>query len=903
MMQSPSDISSLESSLAAAQAEGLATNLRRAIAFIALDGYLELQAIGVRKHPNDAYVMSQAAHAATPDDAIRLCQQSERILAQGVYILPANLKPGVETRNASPGQWYQVPRRGGTSDSDIASRRILGVDLDVQRPSAISSTDLQMRQSVAVSLKAYAYLANVIPPSALAFVHSGNGRQLWIALDSIPADEESKNLSASILAGLGSMFSTDTVKVDLKLFDAKRILPACGTTKKKGAEGIADRPHRRTAIVTPSAVERLSLAAYRALAERVRRDCSDTGKRAFDLAAGIKPQATPHAPTNNTGIFDKVNAIPPLDVAEWLDLYESGELRCPGCGESQGVDVIDQGLKCLHNRCADKFKAGFRTNVDMTMEVHRVDARRACEMLAEKFGIPYTPYSSYKSQPQPKHKSDPPPANNNDDWPEPWLFGAAKTIAFPLDTLPSWMRQWAAEEAVACQVPEDLPACLVLGVASLVCSRGYDLQVSPGWVEPINLWIASALPPGERKSAVFSHAMAPIHRALEGLQVFEAKKIRERNIDRKILEGQLQKATDAAIKGGMYNGMPAQKAALEIANELDSKPEIFPTTFLVDDITPEALARALSYSNERIGLVSSEGGGPFDMMAGRYSENIPNLDIYLKAHAGDSHLVTRIGRPSIQLKRPLVTMIVTLQPAVVEKLSVNEGFRGRGLLARVLYSLPKTYIGKREVDPPPMTESTSARYADAVLHLIARAQPITQKQLRLSSEADQRRIAFQKALEPRLSADGDLHPIVDWANKLTGAVCRIAAVLQLAGEAEEDETTLAVSGSAFEAAERIGMYFLDNALRAFDAMTVDNITALAKRLWDWLKRTTRSEFTERDAQRALTIERDLTILVLARMAERGLVRKRPDYTPVRAKRKSPTYEVNPLTTPNEILST
>ena len=86
-----------------------------------------------------------------------------------------------------------------------------------------------MQRSVRVAQSAWSYLAHHLGESSLAYLHSGNGRQIHIALDAIPVTDQSKSACAGLLVGLAHLFNTPEVSVDEKLFDAKRILPACGT--------------------------------------------------------------------------------------------------------------------------------------------------------------------------------------------------------------------------------------------------------------------------------------------------------------------------------------------------------------------------------------------------------------------------------------------------------------------------------------------------------------------------------------------------------------------------------------------------------------------------------------------------------------------------------------------------
>jgi|GEM_PF-2142995 len=385
---------SLEERLAAAQAEGLAPNLRRQLAFVGADERVfEFQALGVRRYPNDSFDKSRAAHARSPEDAVALCADADGWIAHGIYLLPARLRPGVETRHVAPGRWYDIPKGGGTTDSDVESRLILAVDFDVKRSSAISATEEEMQRSVRVAQSAWSFLAHHLGESSLAYLHSGNGRQIHVALDSIPANDESRRAMSGLLTGLAHLFNTDEVTVDEKLSDAKRILPACGTVKKKGAPGVDERPHRRTAIVTPEKPTRVSLEKILELARAIWEGATAEGRAAIEKAFGVKLQPPP--PSVVSAIqpkpespFAQANDVDPQQVAEWLGLYNArGEVVCPGCGETEGVSVINYGLKCHHNRCKDRGKGGFRTNIDLVMEVQHTSAKDAVVAISDRFGL------------------------------------------------------------------------------------------------------------------------------------------------------------------------------------------------------------------------------------------------------------------------------------------------------------------------------------------------------------------------------------------------------------------------------------------------------------------------------------------------------------------------------------
>jgi replicative DNA helicase len=482
-------------------------------------------------------------------------------------------------------------------------------------------------------------------------------------------------------------------------------------------------------------------------------------------------------------------------------------------------------------------------------------------------------------------------AGDSEPWPDPEPFDALDLPTFPVDAFSPWLRNWTLAEAQFAQVPVDLPAAIALAAASLAVARRFDVRVRGGWGEPCNLWVAVAMPPGERKSPIFAHATQPAYDFAKAEAERLGPHIAKRDLDRRVLTGQIAAAESAAVKHKPYEGGDEMQAGRELVMRLADLPEIHAPTLLADDTTAEALAVILAENGERIGLFSAEGG-PFELMAGRYSERGTNFEIFLKAHAGDHHQVHRIKRAPIFLERPLVTMVLTVQPSVIQGLSGKDGFRGRGLLARFLFSLPQTALGRRAVNTPEVPPEVTGLYSRALRAIFEIRGP--GRSFEMSPEADAARGVFQAALEPRLGPDGDLSPIADWAGKLTGTVCRLAGVLQVADHALEPERMPGeIRGETFQRAVVIGDYFLEHAVGAFGAMGLDDETALAKRTWAWIRRRNVGDFTEREALRAVHSTVEAFKPALAQLVERNLVRKRPAGPPTGGRPASESYDVNP----------
>ena len=130
---------------------------------------------------------------------------------------------------------------------------------------------------------------------------------------------------------------------------------------------------------------------------------------------------------------------------------------------------------------------------------------------------------------------------------------------------------------------------------------------------------------------------------------------------------------------------------------------------VADDVTPEAAASLLAEQKGRLAIISAEGG-IFDIIAGRYNGNVPNMDLWLKGHSGDMIRVDRKGRRPEYIPRPALTLGLMIQPEVLSIIAAQRVFRGRGLLARFLYAMPVSRVGQRQIGPTPLPGDIATAY-------------------------------------------------------------------------------------------------------------------------------------------------------------------------------------------------
>lgn len=477
------------------------------------------------------------------------------------------------------------------------------------------------------------------------------------------------------------------------------------------------------------------------------------------------------------------------------------------------------------------------------------------------------------------------------------LRTAAALPAFPTTALPAPVAAMVAGVAEATQTDPAMAGTTALAVLAACAGGRVEIEPRAGWREVLSLYTVTVAAPGERKSAVQAAMVAPLHVAERTLAAQGIAERLEAETERAVAD---RLASDARTKAAAGKDQQEREqltadaisfatAAAEIA--VPAIPRM-----VADDVTPEAIGTLLAEQGGRLAVISTEGG-IFDVMAGRYS-NIPNLDVWLKGHSGDSLRIDRKGRPPEFITRPALTLSLMIQPTVLQTIGGVRTFRGRGLLARFLYVHPTSRVGTRDPRAAAVPEDILELYADTVQQLARsldgwRSDPLI---LRLDPAAATFVVDQLGRLEPHLAPGGALSTLADWASKYVGAVCRIAGLLHVALHTEPRNHLVSVE--TLQRAEQLGRYYLASAVNAFAAIGADPVTEDAIYLLDRLRDAGEARVTLRDMLRLAQRFQSKAELepAVERLLDRGWLARLPepsDATPSRGRPPSPTYVIHP----------
>ncbi|MPZ49034.1 MAG: hypothetical protein GEU75_06965 [Dehalococcoidia bacterium] len=150
------------------------------------------------------------------------------------------------------------------ADTEIEARRWLFVDIDPVRPAGISSTEEERQAAFAVQEVLVGTLRTEGWPEPTTAM-SGNGYYALYGVE-LPNDQESTGLLKRVLETLASRFNSPAAHIDTTVYNSARIIGLIGTLKVKG-DGTADRPHRRSCLISvPTEQVPVSASQLRALA-------------------------------------------------------------------------------------------------------------------------------------------------------------------------------------------------------------------------------------------------------------------------------------------------------------------------------------------------------------------------------------------------------------------------------------------------------------------------------------------------------------------------------------------------------------------------------------------------------------------------------------------------------------
>lgn len=524
------------------------------------------------------------------------------------------------------------------------------------------------------------------------------------------------------------------------------------------------------------------------------------------------------------------------------------------CALDLAVRLNDRGgVQCLRELQADATPQSLGDNVAAVRLAHNKRQIRTVDEHIEQDGPDGTARAVLAERRQSLQDERTAILSMAEGWPAPQPLPEAVAVPpWPDDALPPPIAAFVDAVAQSVQVPHDLPGMVALGVMS-ACFAG-KVRVRPfgDYCESLSVYAVAAADVGERKSAIYSLMEAPLRAYQQKRREELAPLWSDYEADRSMLDAKIGHAI--ARHKGKRDAGEGEAEVRELRRKRDALAKPPRADFITSDTTSEGLARLMSESGGHACLMSPEGGGIFDQLVGRY-DKMPNLDVFLKAYDAESIAVCRSNREReyTPIAMPALVMVVTTQPATLQRLDSKPELRERGLLARMSYAVPgRSLIGYRNAIgpqiPPPMRDA----YDDLISWALRIERPEVPHELTFGPEALEAYQALHADIEAQLRPDGALRDLQGWGNKLMGKLVRLAALFHLMSRPDDREPwRVPMSASAFNRAARLAPYLTAHALRAFGLMHESREQRSARKLMAQLARDRKAEFLTREAHRII----------------------------------------------------
>jgi putative DNA primase/helicase len=450
----------------------------------------------------------------------------------------------------------------------------------------------------------------------------------------------------------------------------------------------------------------------------------------------------------------------------------------------------------------------------------------------------------------------------------------ARTPDIPADVLPTWLGAMAGAISASTQTPPALAVVCCLAVLSTALQGRFEVApFGDGYTEPLPLWFLGAAVSGTRKTAVLNAALAPLV-YWEKLQRDRARaEIARANASRAVAKKRIEKLLGDAAKAKSDDEREAVRA--EIQREEEAMPdEARAPRLFTGDTTAERLQALVVEHRGRMAIFTDEAG-QLGVMGGLYSNGQANLDVFLQGHAGGTLRVDRAGR-SAHLDKFTLALCLLLQPGVLAEVADSRRFRDSGLLARILYVIPQSNVGSRDVRRHvPIPHAVRSDYERCLFQLLEGARTDTggATVLPLTDPAREAWYDFAEHIEQRQGEGGRYESISDWTSKLPGAVARIAALFELA---EVGLGADSVSAQAMAAAVRLGGLLIPHAQAAFGLLGTDSVDVDGAAILKWVRAGALAEFKRSECQKAMEgrfRNVDRLVKALARLEQQDVLRE------------------------------
>lgn len=380
---------------------------------------------------------------------------------------------------------------------------------------------------------------------------------------------------------------------------------------------------------------------------------------------------------------------------------------------------------------------------------------------------------------------------------------------FPVDVFPLLVQKIIKATNESLNYPIDfIGAAMIYGV-SVAIGNTHKVQIMQGYEQNAVLYIVLVGKAGTNKTHPISFALKPINENdQESFQEFQ-------NLTAEFLT---------------YSKLSA-KEKKELGLE---KPPVKPKweQLLVSDFTPESLIEIMDFNKRGTGVYADELAAWFNNF-NRYNKGSEE-QFWLSVWSSTPIRVNRKTSEPVLISNPFVSVIGTVQPAVLEQLAMNR--TENGFLDRILFVVPdklqKEYWSEIELDPEINQEWQTV--LETLLNLEFSGKP---EVLEFSPEARAEMFQFNKKLTD-LCNQTENDAIRGIYAKIEQYALRFSLLLEMLRYACGESDKQAISLQSVQGAVKLVEYFQNSAIKVHKLLSetspFDRLPADKQKLYDAL---------------------------------------------------------------------
>lgn len=401
---------------------------------------------------------------------------------------------------------------------------------------------------------------------------------------------------------------------------------------------------------------------------------------------------------------------------------------------------------------------------------------------------------------------------------------------FPIKALPPILREMVIGIAETTGTDPAMAATSILSAISYCFTSRYRMQGKADHSEPPMIYSFIIAEPSERKSPVVKFIKKPF-------VDFELKYNQEHAEEFHKIEAIKKKFLFEADKLEKEGSKDVDQIA-KLKTQAEQISDVGKRRITIEDITPESLIQLMG-KNKSLLMISDEAGmlGNF---TGRYSNNnIPNMDMILKAWSGESFFCDRATKETIQIPTPCLSISLAGQPYLWDNMVSNPIFRNSGLLARFFYCFPKSKVGTRRYDSKAIATAVVDSYNKLIDILLTRkfnAGDTEEKFLKFDETAQQNFIDYYNQYIEKIQLT-EFSNCKDWGGKYHGQILRLCCVIHCVKcvlKNENPENVLVGADTLCNAID-IADYYKEQAIYAFSIGGVDQEILKAEKALEIIK--------------------------------------------------------------------